>query len=57
MTTSDKSADKVRVICDNHDAEGRNAVGSDRISRLTQQTLPDYDLLMKAMNRPERTAV
>lgn len=55
LSPTDLSADKVRMICDKQADEGRNAVGTDRISIATQQSLSNYNLLMKAQN--ERIAV
>jgi len=57
LTTGDKSADKVRVICDKQAEDGAGIAGIDRISRSTQESLSNYDLLMKAQNEPERMAV
>lgn len=58
LTISDKSPEKVSLMCQTVAEKGVAAPGVDRVSIKTQQTLSDYNLLMKAQKeKEERIAV
>lgn len=59
LSPMDKSADKVKVICDkiNENKSSIMKTGTDRLSQKSKNTLGQYDKLRQLQNEKERMVV